>query len=272
MTGGTTLLAAFAGGLVSFASPCVLPLVPAYLSVITGLNVASLSDSSRHHLRRVLWTAGGFVAGFTAVFVTLGLTVTTAGQLLTSHRDMLTRLSGLVILAMALFMVGAHFLQAPWLYQEKRWHPNAQRFGPFAAPIAGVAFGFGWTPCIGPVLTSVLAVAATAGRATEGAGLLLAYSAGLAVPFVITAVALDRVSGALGLVKRHLTGLTLTSAALLGVLGILLALGQLPAVTARVEQLFALRSSTAVTGAHHAWFPHPHPHPHRKPDGRTPIL
>jgi cytochrome c-type biogenesis protein len=239
VTGETGLVAAFAGGLLSFASPCVLPLVPAYLSVITGLNVSSLQSGGRRHLRQVLLTAGGFVSGFTAVFVLLGLTVTAAGQQLATHRVLMTRLSGLLVLAMALFMVGAHVLNAPWLYQERRWRPNAHRFGRWAAPVTGVAFGFGWTPCIGPVLTSVLAVAATTGRASEGAALLLAYSVGLAVPFVAAALALDRMSGALGLVKRHLTGLTMASAALLGVFGILLALGLLPTVTASVERLFA---------------------------------
>lgn len=269
MTGGTSLLAAFAGGLVSFASPCVLPLVPAYLSVITGLNIASITSGGRHHLRRVLWTAGGFVAGFTVVFVALGLTVTTVGRLLLTHRTGLTQLSGLVILAMALFMVGAHFLRAPWLYQEKRWHPNAQRFGPFAAPIAGIAFGLGWTPCIGPVLTSVLAVAATAGKSAEGASLLLAYSAGLALPFVVTAVALDRVSGALDLVKRHMTGLTLASATVLGLLGALLALGLLPAATAGVEQLFTLHPPAAAASAHDTWNPLPHDQPGTPAPGRA---
>jgi cytochrome c-type biogenesis protein len=281
VTGETGLAAAFAGGLVSFASPCVLPLVPAYLSVITGLNVASIRSGGRRHLSRVLWTAGGFVTGFTAVFVALGLTVTAAGQLLSTHRVLLTRVSGLVVLAMALFMVGAHVLNAPWLYQERRWSPNAQRLGPWAAPVIGVAFGLGWTPCIGPVLTSVLAIAATSGQAGQGAALLLAYSAGLAVPFVATALALDRMSGALGIVKRHLTGLTLASAGVLGVLGILLALGLLPAATSAVEGMFAAGSPTVpatrsdsparpaafVAGAGVAISL-----PAREPHGRTPAL
>lgn len=239
VNGGLGLAAAFAGGLVSFASPCVLPLVPAYLAVITGLNVASIQTGGRRHLGQVLWTAGGFVTGFTAVFVTLGLSVTAAGQLLASHRMLMTRLSGLVVLAMALFLVGAHVLQAPWLYQERRWRPSAHRFGRWAAPVTGVAFGLGWTPCIGPVLTSVLAVAATQGRVAQGAALLLAYSAGLAVPFLAAALALDRLSGALALVKRHLKALTLASAGLLGVLGALLALDLLPAMTATVARFFA---------------------------------
>jgi cytochrome c-type biogenesis protein len=236
---GTGMAAAFVGGLASFASPCVLPLVPAYLSVITGLNVSTLQDGGRHHLRRVLLTAGGFVTGFSLVFVLLGLTVTAAGQVLSQHRDVFTRAAGVLVLAMALFIAGAHVLNAPWLYQERRWHPTAGRFGPFAAPIAGVAFGLGWTPCIGPVLTSVLAVAATTGETGRGGLLLLAYSAGLAVPLLVAALALDRISGALSVVKRHLTGLTLASAAALAVLGTLMALGRLQLLTATVERVFA---------------------------------
>lgn len=246
MSGQTGLIGAFAGGVASFASPCVLPLVPAYLSVITGLNVSSLQAGGRRHLRQVMWTAGGFVAGFSTVFVALGLTVTAAGQLLAGQRVLLTRLSGLVVLAMALFLIGSHVLNAPWLYQERRWRPNAQRFGRWAAPVTGLAFGLGWTPCIGPVLTSVLAIAATEGKVGAGAALLLAYSAGLAVPFLLAALALDRISGALGLVKRHLTALTLASAGVLGVLGALLALGLLPTVTAGVEGIFAAGSPHAA--------------------------
>ena len=234
-----TLAAAFLGGLVSFASPCVLPVVPVYLSVVTGLGAAEVRDGGRRHLARVLGTAGGFVAGFSAVFVLLGLTVTAAGQALFTHRLLLTRLSGLVVVAMALFLGASLVLKAPWLYQERRWHPALGRFGPFASPVAGVAFGLGWTPCIGPVLTSVLTLAATTGQVGHAGVLLLTYSAGLAVPFLAAALALDRLAGAFGLVKRHFAVLTGTSAALLGIFGVLLALNQLPLVTTTVQHALA---------------------------------
>jgi cytochrome c-type biogenesis protein len=231
-----SLLAAFTGGVVSFASPCVLPVIPAYVSVVTGLSATAVRDGGRSHLRRVLLTAGGFVLGFTAVFVLLGLSVTALGGALAANRALLTRVSGLVVLAMALFLGGSMVLRAPWLYQEKRWHPSLERFGPFAAPVAGVAFGFGWTPCIGPVLTSVLAVAATTGQAGQGGALLLAYSLGLAVPFLGAALALDRLTGAFAFVRRHFAGLTATSAALLGVFGVLLALNRMQTVTTVVQE------------------------------------
>lgn len=232
-----TLLGAFVGGLVSFLSPCVLPVIPAYVSVVTGLSVTSVQEGGRSQLGRTLRTSLGFVLGFSAVFVALGLSVTAVGGALLGHRDLLTRISGLVVLAMALFLLASLVLKAPWLYQEKRWHPQLDRFGPFAAPVAGVAFGFGWTPCIGPVLTSVLALAASSGQAGRGATMLIAYSAGLAVPFLAAALALDRFAGAFGLVKRHFLAITATSAAVLAGFGILLALDRMSLVTTYTQSL-----------------------------------
>jgi cytochrome c-type biogenesis protein len=173
------------------------------------------------------------------VFVMLGLSVTAVGQTLLGHRDELTRVSGLVVLAMALFLIASLVLKAPWLYQEKRWHPQLDRFGPFAAPIAGVAFGFGWTPCIGPVLTSVLALAASSGEMGRGSAMLVAYSAGLAIPFLAAALALDRFAGAFGLVKRHFFGITAASAVVLAGFGTLLALNRMSLVTTFTQSLLS---------------------------------
>jgi cytochrome c-type biogenesis protein len=240
MTGAEiSVLAAFVGGIVSFASPCVLPLVPAYLSVVTGLSAPTILSGGRSEARRVLVASGGFILGFSAVFVALGLSVTAAGQVLTENRALFTRLSGLVVLAMALFLIGSLSVRAAWLYQEKRWHPAMGKFGPLAAPVAGVAFGFGWTPCIGPVLTSVLALAATTGQTGQAAGLLLAYSAGLALPFLAAALAFDRMSGAFGFVKRHFTAITLTSAVVLAVFGALLAFDRMQLVTTLAQDALA---------------------------------
>jgi cytochrome c-type biogenesis protein len=234
-----TLLGAFAGGLVSFLSPCVLPVIPAYVSVVTGLSVTSVQAGGRAHMAQALRTSLGFVLGFSAVFVMLGLSVTAVGQTLLGHREALTRVSGLVVLAMALFLIASLVLKAPWLYQEKRWHPQLDRFGPFAAPIAGVAFGFGWTPCIGPVLTSVLALAASSGELGRGSAMLIAYSAGLAIPFLAAALALDRFAGAFGLVKRHFYGITVASAVVLALFGTLLALNRMSLVTTFTQSLLS---------------------------------
>jgi cytochrome c-type biogenesis protein len=230
-----TYLAAFGGGVVSFLSPCVLPIVPGYLSVVTGLDLAELREGSRRHLLRITRDTGLFVLGFGTVFILLGLSATTIGAAVFRNQLLLTRLSGALVLAMALFLLGSVYVRAPWLYQEKRFHPTLSRFGPFAPPVAGAAFGFGWTPCIGPVLGSILAVAATQGRAWEGASLLAAYSLGLGLPFLITGLMLSRMAGAFAFVKRHFTGLVFGSAATLAFFGVLLMFNRLVWVTARLQ-------------------------------------
>ena len=245
---GLTLAAAFAGGVVSFASPCVLPIVPAYLSVVTGVSGSTIAAGGRSHLRRVLGTALGFIGGFTVVFVLLGLSLTALGQALAVNRVMISRISGLVVLAMALFLIASLVVRSPWLYQEARWRPNLGRFGPLAAPIAGVAFGFGWTPCIGPVLTSVLALAATTGHAGAGAATLLAYSAGLGVPFLAAALVMDRLAGVFGFAKRHFTAATITSATVLAIFGALLALGLMPLLTTAAQHVLSAIGLGALLG------------------------
>ena len=142
--------AAFGGGVVSFASPCVLPIVPAYLSVITGLDVAEVRSGPQHHLGRIARDTTLFVAGFSAVFILLGLSATAVGQALFRNHLLLTRLSGVAVLTMALLLIGSLALgsgaglpgrlRAPWMYAEARFHPSPSRFGPFAAPVAGAAF------------------------------------------------------------------------------------------------------------------------------------
>jgi len=190
-------LAAFGGGVVSFLSPCVLPIVPAYLSVLTGLDLAEIEHGSRRQMLRIGRDTSLFISGFSAVFIALGLTATSFGHALVANQTTITRIAGLLLLAFALFILGSLVLQAPWLYQEKRFHPTLSRFGPFAAPITGAAFGFGWTPCIGPILGSVLAVAATSGHTAEGGLLLAFYSAGLGLPFLATGLAFDQLTGIL---------------------------------------------------------------------------
>ncbi len=236
MTGdGIGYVAAFGGGLVSFLSPCVLPLVPAYLSIVTGLEVAELREGGRHHMVRIARDTGMFIAGFTTVFILLGLSATAIGKTLVRNQATLTRISGLVVLAMALFLAASLVVRAPWLYGEKRFHPSASRFGPFAAPIAGAAFAFGWTPCIGPVLGSVLALAATRGEALHGASLLAVYSLGLGVPFMLAGLAFGRLTGAFGFFKAHFTAISVASALSLAFFGILLTFNRLTWVASQLQ-------------------------------------
>ncbi len=230
-------LAAVGGGVVSFLSPCVLPLVPGYLSVITGLEIATLEEGASAHTRRIVWTTALFVAGFGTVFVLLGLTASSIGQPLRDHQQILTRISGTIMLAMALFLLGSMFLRAPWLYQEKRFHPTLGRYGVAAPLVAGAAFGFGWSPCLGPILGSILGIAAAQGRVWAGGTLLAAYSIGLGLPFLLTGLALHRLTGAIGWVKRHFPVIVVGSAVVLGGFGLLLMFDQLSRLTVDFEHL-----------------------------------
>lgn len=228
-------LFAFLGGFVSFLSPCVLPLVPGYLSMVTGLDIPTLHEGNRGNLARITATTALFVAGFGVVFVMLGLSASTLGGTLIENKTVLTRLSGALMLAMALFLLGSVFLQAPWLYQEKRFHPQLGRFGTAAPIVAGAAFGFGWSPCIGPILGSILGIAASQDRVWAGGSLLAVYTLGLGVPFLITGLALGRVGGALSFVKRHFGPIVVGSAIVLGAFGVLLVFDQLTSVTRELQ-------------------------------------
>jgi cytochrome c-type biogenesis protein len=220
-------LAAFGGGIVSFLSPCVLPLVPGYLSMVTGLDIATLEDDSHVHVRRIVGTTALFVLGFGTVFVALGLSASSFGTLLREHQSLLTRLSGTLMFAMGIFLLGSLFLRAPWLYQERRFAPHLGKYGSAAPVVAGAAFGFGWSPCIGPILGSILGIAANQNRVWAGGTLLIAYSLGLGVPFLLTGLLLGRVGAAFSWVKRHYPLIVGTAAGVLCLFGLLLMFDEL---------------------------------------------
>jgi cytochrome c-type biogenesis protein len=176
-----------------------------------------------------------FVLGFGVVFVVLGASATTIGSAIFRNQAILARVTGALILAMGLYLLAGLAVNAPWLYQEKRFHPRLDRFGPFAAPVAGVAFGFGWTPCIGPVLTSVLALAATRDTAAQGAALLAVYAAGLGIPFLVTAITFSRIAPVFAWLKVHLRQATVLTGSVMTVFGLLLVTGQLAWITARLQ-------------------------------------
>ncbi|MFE9694532.1 cytochrome c biogenesis CcdA family protein [Micromonospora sp. NPDC005806] len=255
----TALAVAFGGGVVSLLSPCVLPVVPAYLSITTGLGMSE--PQSRPDLRphpesglpadpcsspeqrppgrpglgAVLWGGGLFVAGFSVVFVALGLSATAIGTLLLRNHVPVTRISGVAVIAMALTLL-VSTLRLGWVAgREFRFHPQVSRYGMWAAPVAGAAFAFGWTPCIGPVLGSVLAVAADQRQLAQGSALLAMYAAGLALPFLIIALTFHRSLIALRFVRRHSTLLTRASATVLAGYGVLLAFDQLSWFTLQVQ-------------------------------------
>jgi cytochrome c-type biogenesis protein len=227
------LLAAAAAGLASFLSPCVLPVVPGYLAVLGA--VERIGGVPRPADRtRVLRTAGLFCAGFAVVFVAFGLTATALGRLLVRHHTLLTRLGGGVVLLMAAYLVGTLLGRWPGLYGELRFHPRSPAAGVLAAPLAGAAFAAGWSPCLGPVLGSILAVAATQGRAVAGAALLGAYCVGLAVPFLAVGLLYDRLAGPLRRLRRAGPAVTVVTAAVLAGVGVLLVLDRVGWLTAQL--------------------------------------
>jgi cytochrome c-type biogenesis protein len=202
---------------------------------MSGLTVGELTEARSQAHKRILVNTAGFVAGFTVVFVVLGLVTTAAGKSLFQNQVTLTRVCGGLELLMALYLAGSQLLTTPRLYQEFRFHPHLERFGPIATPVAGAAFGLGWTPCIGPVLGTVLNFAAQGRSLGRASVLLTAYSLGLGASFLVVGLAFGRLAAPLGWVKRHSRAITLASAALLGVFGVVLLANQLPQVTARLS-------------------------------------
>ncbi len=214
------LLVAFAAGMLSFLSPCVLPLVPGYLSLMSGVGTAELSVATKADTRRLLRSTLLFVSGFTVVFVALGAGASAVGQLLNEHQVGLNQIAGVVVIVMGLAMAG--LVTPAFMQRERRVQVSPSKLGSFAAPVMGMAFAFGWTPCLGPVLASVLSLATAEATLGQGVLLLFAYSLGLGVPFVAAGVAFGRLAGAFDWVKRRARVINLVSGLLLAGFGYLL--------------------------------------------------
>jgi cytochrome c-type biogenesis protein len=211
---------AFGAGIISFLSPCVLPLVPAYLCMMSGVSSAELATVTRPDSGRMLRATLLFVAGFTVVFAALEATASGLGHALRSHEHMLNEIAGLVIIAGGLMFAG--LLRPAWVMRERRWHVAPSRLGEWAAPIMGMAFAFGWTPCIGPVLAAVLSLASDTHTLGRGEAMLVAYSLGLGVPFVVAGLAFGRLTGVFSFARAHLRAINVVSGLLLAGLGVLL--------------------------------------------------
>jgi cytochrome c-type biogenesis protein len=229
----TTVIAAFAVGFVSFVSPCVLPLVPGYLSAVSGVSLAEIQQGERR-MSRILLPAIVFCMSFTAVFVALGITATGIGSALQDGRGTLDKIAGAVIIALGVLFVLTPFV--PKLNRE--WRPDAliSRAGSGGPLIAGAAFAFAWTPCVGPTLGTILTAASVQDTVGKGAVLLLFYSAGLAVPFLITAIAFTRATAAFRWLRDRYLIITGLSGAVLIAMGILLFTGDLTTLNIKAQQ------------------------------------
>ena len=213
-------IAAFLAGLVSFLSPCVLPLVPGYVSLISGASVEELQSKDRKLLNTVLLHSIMFILGFTLVFVCLGAAATSIGHFMKVYKKQLSWVAGTVIVILGLHLTGLLKIKA--LYADKRLHSAGGGGSPIAAFVAGFAFAFGWTPCIGPILAVILTLAGSTDSVQRGIALLFVYSLGLAVPFLLTSVGINGFLSFYGRFRRHLQKVEICSGVLLIVCGVLI--------------------------------------------------
>ncbi|HEX5724573.1 MAG TPA: cytochrome c biogenesis protein CcdA [Longimicrobiaceae bacterium] len=225
------LLVAFTAGLLSFLSPCVLPLVPSYATFITGMSLDELQDTETARTRRAILLHGVlFVLGFTAVFLVLGASATFLGSLMQWASEWVQRVGGVLLILFGLYLLGV--LRLPGADREWRLHLANKPMGYLGTVLVGVTFGAGWTPCIGPVLGVILTLAATRGTLGEGMGLLAVYSAGLALPFLLSTVLLERFLVGFKRLRRWLPWINRASGALLLLLGVLLVTGSFTTLSA----------------------------------------
>jgi cytochrome c-type biogenesis protein len=225
---GVGALAALSAGLVSFLSPCVLPLVPGYLSAVAGLEPGEIESAG---WRRVLAPSLLFIAAFSAIFILLGVTATGLGQTLRDHRELLNKVAGVVIVAMGVVFVASMF--AARLNRE--WHLDAllDRAGKGGPVVAGAAFAIAWTPCVGPILSA----GAPSDSAGHGAVLLGFYSAGLGIPFVLTALAFSRATATFAAVKRHYGAIIVAGGVILIAMGVLIYTNELFRLNIEAQKL-----------------------------------
>lgn len=231
-----SLLAAFTAGLLSFVSPCVLPLVPSYISYITGLSVDQLMDAAERtkFKKAIVLNSLIFIAGFTAVFVAFGASASLVGQALITYQEHLRRIGGIVIILFGLYLLG--ILNLSFLKMEHRFQFRNRPAGYLGSFLIGVAFAAGWTPCVGPVLGTILLYASTTDSLSSGVILLTCYSLGLALPLFLTALGVDRFLNYFKEVRAYLWGVSTVSGALLVVVGVMIYGNSLTMITSFLER------------------------------------
>lgn len=238
-----SLGAALLAGLLSFVSPCVLPIVPPYLAWLAGLSFEQLNSESisSNARRRIILAALAFVLGFACVFVALGATASMIGKTIAQYFDVLSVIAGIVIIIMGLHFVGAFRIGV--LYREARIQVDRKPAGMVGAYVMGLAFAFGWTPCVGPVLAAILFVAGSEGTAPRGASLLAAYSFGIGIPFLLAAVFASRFLAWAAHFKKHMHKVEIAMGVLLILTGILFITGQMSVISYWLLETFPIFTS-----------------------------
>ena len=225
-------LGALAAGLLSFASPCVLPLIPAYISFLGGASLEELTAEGgvdKHVQRQVFISSFVFVLGFSTVFIALGATATTISNVVAENIDILSKIAGVVIVIFGLHFAG--LFRVGFLNFEQRFHIEKKPTGPVGSYILGLAFAFGWTPCVGPILATILMVAASSDDVSYGVSLLAVYAAGLGIPFMIAAFAVKPFMAFLARFRKHMHKVEISIGTLLVVTGIAIFTGALADVS-----------------------------------------
>ncbi len=218
MTQDVPIYMAFFAGVVSFLSPCVLPLVPGYISFISGVSLEDMAEKKGKGL--VMVNAVLFILGFSIVFVLLGASATWIGSFLTERFSILMKIAGVIIIFFGLYKMG--IFRILFFYREARFQFKESRFGTAGAPLIGAAFAFGWTPCIGPILAGILTYASTLENVNSGMFLLLIYSLGMGIPFLLTALGITRFYGFFDKIKKYLRHIEIGTGVIMVVLGIMI--------------------------------------------------
>jgi len=226
-----SLFAAFTAGIISFISPCVLPLIPAYLSFISGVSVEEMKSRDRKSevLKKVSLNTILFILGFSVVFVALGASATFFGEFLLAKLSLFNKIAGVIIMILGVHLLGVFRIR--FLDYEKRFHTKSRSLGLFGSFLVGLAFAFGWTPCIGPILAGILLVASNQDTVTKGVVLLSSYSLGLGIPFFLTAVSFHTFLSVFGWIKKYFRTVEIISGIFLIIVGFLIFIGSFSSLT-----------------------------------------
>ncbi len=234
--GHLSVFVAFSAGLLSFVSPCVLPLVPSFVTYITGLTFEDITSSKdRARVRFITITNSlTFIAGFTTVFVLFGGSATYIGKILLTYQDIVQKVGGVLIVLFGLYIMGV--LKLDFLTSEKKIHIEHKPAGYFGSFVVGMAFAAGWTPCVGPILGSILLYASTTGSVAKGMGLLAVYSLGLGLPLFISSLAINSFISTFKVITKYMRWITITSGSFLIIIGVMIFTNSFTLLTAWFQQ------------------------------------